>query len=90
MEGCVAARYNLGVSEENTGNTYDKALNHFMIAVKSGHTRSIKKIQQMYKEGQVTKDQYANALRSHQAYINEIKSDQRDKAAEFRNDYRYY
>ena len=44
----------------------------------------------MYMDGHATKDQYANALRSHQAYLVEIKSDQRDKAAEFRNDYRYY
>ena len=89
MEGIAVARYNLGVNEYNAGN-YDRALKHLMIAVRGGFTQSVKEIQRMYKEGRVTKDQYANALRSHQAYINEIKSDQRDKAAEFRNDYRYY
>ena len=40
--------------------------------------------------GHATKDHYANALRSRQAYVNEIKSDQRDKAAAFRDGYRYY
>ena len=32
----------------------------------------------------------ANALRSHQAYLNEIKNDQRDKAAALGDDCRYY
>ena len=40
--------------------------------------------------GHVAKDQYANALRYRQAYVNEIKSDQRDKAAVFKDSYKYY
>ena len=80
MEGDVVARYNLGVDEENTGN-YDRALKHYMIAVRGGQTKALKEIQEMYMNGHVAKDQYANALRSHQAYLDEIKSDQRDKAA---------
>ena len=90
MEGNVTARYNLGGSEKNSGN-YDRALKHFMIAVRGGDTDSVKTIQRMYKDGQVTKDHYANALRSHQAYLNEIKSEQRDKAAAALGDgYGYY
>ena len=58
-----------------------RALKHFMIAVRGGHTNSVKRIQEMYMDGHATKDQYVNALRFHQAYINEIKSKQRDKAA---------
>ena len=89
MEGIVVARANLGVGKYNAGN-YDIALKHYMIAVRGGDTDSVKDIQRMYKNGHVAKDHYANALRSHQAYLNEIKSDQRDKAAAFRNDCRYY
>ena len=89
MEGCLAARHNLGVSEENAGN-YDRALKHVMIAVRGGYTDSVKSIQRMYKDGHATKDHYANALRSHQAYINEIKSDQRNQAAAGRGNCRYY
>ena len=89
MEGCVLARHNLGISERNAGN-YDRALKHYMIAVRGGHTKAVKEIQKMYTNGHVAKDHYANALRSHQAYVNEIKSDQRDKAAALRNDCRYY
>ena len=89
MEGEVTARNNLGVDEYNAGN-YDKALKHFMIAVRGGDTHSLKAIQRMYTDGHVTKDHYATALRSHQVYLNEIKSDQRDKAAALGDDYRYY
>ena len=89
MEGCSYARHNLGANEYNAGN-YDKALKHCMIAVRGGNTRSVKDIRQMYKNGHATKDHYANALQSHQAYLNEIKSDQRDKAAAFQDDCSYY
>ena len=89
MEGNVAARYNLGVSEKNSGN-YDRALKHHMIAVRGGDTDSVKEIQRMYTNGHVAKDDYANALQSHQAYINDIKSPQRDEAAEFSNRHKYY
>ena len=89
MEGNVVARYNLGINEENAGN-YDRALKHYMIAVRGGYTPSVKAIQQMYMDGRVTKDHYANALQSYQAYVNEIKSDQRDKAAAFDAEYKYY
>ena len=89
MEGCVVARRNLGVDEYNAGN-YDRALKHFMISVRGGDTHSVKAIQQLYMNGHVAKDHYGNALRSHQEYVNEIKSDQRDKAVAFSNRFRYY
>ena len=89
MEGNVAARHNLGEFEENAGN-YDRSLLHYMIAVGGGNAWSLKAIQQLYMDGHVTKEHYANALRSHQAYLNEIKSDQRDKAAALGDGYRYY
>ena len=90
MEGIVVARGNLGANEYNAGN-YDIAIRHLMIAVRGGHTRSVKEIQRMYMDGHATKDHYANALRSHQVYLNEIKSDQRDKAAAaFGDHYQYY
>ena len=89
MEGCVVARGNLGIGEYYAGN-YDRALKHYMIAVRGGDTDSVKKIQQLYMDGHITKDQYANALRSHQAYLVEIKSDQRDKATAFHDECSYY
>ena len=43
-----------------------------MIAVRGGDSYSVKAIQRMYMDGHAAKDQYANALQSHQAYVNEI------------------
>ena len=54
MEGCVTARNDLGADEYNAGN-YDRALKHYMIAVRGGFTDSVKYIQQMYMNGHATK-----------------------------------
>ena len=89
MRGDVVARYNLGITEKEADNT-DRALKHFMIAVGFGDDNSLKMIQQMYVKGHATKDDYAKALRVYQAYLDEIRSDQRDKAAAFSDDYLYY
>ena len=89
MEGDSYARHNLGANEYIAGN-YDRSLKHFMIAVRGGCTHSIKAIKQLYIDGHATKDDYANSLQSHQAYINDIKSPQRDEAAEFSDRHKYY
>jgi len=80
MGGHVMARHNLGCMEGRAGNT-DKALKHFMIAIGGGFAASLGTIKGMHKEGDATKDEYANALRSYQEYLDEVKSDQRDEAA---------
>ena len=80
MGGDNSARHNLGVSEWKAGNI-GRALKHFMIAVESGNNYSLKTIHQMCVCEQATKDDYAKALGSYQAYLDEIKSDQRDKSA---------
>ena len=82
MGGDVNARCNLGGAEGNKGNM-ERALKHFMIAVRSGCADSLEYIKRLYSKGHATKDDYTNALRSYQAYVDEIKSDQRDKAAAF-------
>jgi len=90
MRGDTLARHNLGIYEERKGNV-DRALKHYMIAVEFGYTDSLTMIKTLFMNGHATKDDYAKALRDHQAYLNEIKSDQRDKAAEYPfGDYKYY
>ena len=89
MGGHVTARYNLGAKEANSGNM-DRALRHFLIAVKDGDSDSLKNIKRMYMDGHAKKDDYMKALSSYQIYLEEIKSDQRDEAAAFDNMYRYY
>jgi len=89
MGGDVAARHNLAIDEEDAGNV-DRALKHYMIAVRCGNSESLKCIQDLYSEGQASKEEYRKALQSYQEYLGEIKSRQRDEAAAAREDYRYY
>ena len=89
MQGNEGARHNLGINEEEAGN-FDRALRHYVIAVKGGFSESLEQIQKLYLKGHATKDDYMKALRSYQAYLSEIKSSQRDEAAAFSNEYRYY
>jgi len=89
MKGDVFARHNLGIREDNVGN-FDRALKHYMIAVRSGHANSLQEIQDLFSKGHATKDVYTKALQSYQAYLGEIRSVKRDEAAEFGERCRYY
>ena len=87
LGGCVRGRYSLGVYAGNV----ERALKHFMIAVRDGHADSLKNIKELYSDGHATKEDYSKALQLYQIYLGEIKSEQRDEAAEYDNErYRYY
>ena len=88
MEGSVYARHNLGYTEGRAGNL-DRAMKHWLVAAGSGYNDSVKNMQQHYIDGDATKEDYSKALRAYQAYLDEIKSDQRDKAAAFSDQYKY-
>ena len=88
MGGEERARHHLGALEGMAGN-HDRALKHFMIAVRDGYINSLKTIKLLYEEGHATKDDYKKALQLYQGYLNEIKSAQRDEAAEADVDYKY-
>jgi len=88
MKGDLMARYNLGV-DDLAGNI-NRAIKHFMIAIRGGDTDSLDTIKKMYTQGYATKDDYMKALQAYQVYLGEIKSEQRDKAAAFDEEYRYY
>ena len=89
MRGDETARYNLGVNEARAGN-FDRALKHYVIAARDGLSDSLTGVQLMYTKGHATKEDYTKVLLAYQAYLDEIKSDQRDKAAAFKHKYRYY
>ena len=89
MGGDVLARNNLGCIEEEAGNL-ERAKKHWMIAVKDGYADSLMTIQSLHSIGDATKEEYAQALRSYQAYLCEVKSSQRDEAAAYSDDYKYY
>jgi len=87
--GEEVARYNVAMHEERASNI-DRALEHHMIAVRSGDAGSLGRIKALYRRGFLTKDDYTQALRSYQEYLSEIKSKQRDEAAAAYEKYRYY
>ena len=86
--GNVYARLNLGAYEMRRGNM-GRALKHWMIAVRDGEYKSLQNIKSHYLDGHATKEDYEKALRSYQAYLDEIKSEQREAAA-VHNDTKYY
>jgi len=94
MKGSISARPILGNMEKKAGNM-DKALKHYMIAVKGGYKSydsendPLQAVGWLYLDGHASKDDYDKALEADQAYLDEIKSDQRDKAAAYGGDYRY-
>jgi len=89
MGGNVDARSNLGALEAHKGNG-DSALRHGMIAVKGGDSGPLVPIRNMFECGDATKEDYTKALQLYQTYLGEIKSPQRDKAAAFSDQFKYY
>ena len=89
MLGHSDARSYLGIVEANDSN-WDRALKHWMIGAEGGSSASLKSIKQLLMRGKVTKDDYTKALRARQAYLDEIKSFQRDEAVAFNDVCKYY
>ena len=88
MRGDGAARHNLGYSEYKKSN-WDRALKHWMISAGSGYNRSVKMIKQIYMDGHAKKEDYKDALLCYQNCIEEIRSEQRDNAAAYQDNYKY-
>ena len=79
MNGHMKARHNLGCNELEAGN-HQRAMKHLLLAAKAGHELSLNAVKGGYMNGVVTKEEYANTLRSYQQSQEETKSDARDKA----------
>ncbi|EJK56197.1 hypothetical protein THAOC_23965, partial [Thalassiosira oceanica] len=79
MGGHVPARHNLGCMEYNAGNTAI-ALQHWMIAAKLGHEKSLNNVKISFMDGLATKADYAAALRGYQKAIDEMSSLDREEA----------
>eukprot|EP00984_Skeletonema_dohrnii_P022107 scaffold11221_cov144-Skeletonema_dohrnii-CCMP3373.AAC.2 len=78
--GHSVARFSLGVHEWNNGRV-DRAVKHFIIAAKLGDDSSVKILKRSYKERLVSKEDFAAALRAHQAAVDAMKSPQRRDVA---------
>ena len=75
--GNEQARYNLATLMIHFLKDHEAARRHYLIAAASGHDNALEKVKELYISKDVTKDEYANALRSHQRYHDGVKSDQR-------------
>jgi len=88
MGGYNKARNSIGRMEAQLGNS-NKALKHWAIASRGGNSRSVVNVKMLYLEGNATKEDYTKAVQSYQAYLREVKSDQRDEAAAAYDDNKY-
>ena len=85
----VNALYNLAKVNLDLGDL-DRAVFFYMSASKGGKNEALDVIRELYSGGYATKGQYMLALKFYQEYLDEIKSDQRDKAAALSDVFRYY
>eukprot|EP00984_Skeletonema_dohrnii_P020459 scaffold9984_cov148-Skeletonema_dohrnii-CCMP3373.AAC.10 len=75
------ARYNLAI-KEGDNKKFDRAVKHWIIAANLGYDESIQALKDLYKDGLVSKEDFAAALRAHHAAVIATKSPQREAAAE--------
>jgi hypothetical protein len=66
------ARYNLALREGRNGRG-DRAVKHFIIAANLGYDESIQILKEGYVHGDVSKEDFAAALRAHQAAVGATK-----------------
>ncbi len=76
------ARFNLGNHEGRNGRM-DRAMKHYIIAARLGHDTSLDGVKVGFMDGLVSKEEYAAALRGHQAAVDATKSEQREGAYTF-------
>ena len=89
IRGDVEARYYLAADDEVAGRTH-RALEHHMIAVRGGNDKSLKEIEDFVAKGHAKKEDYEQASRAYEAYLEKVKNVSRDNAAANSNKYRYY
>mmetsp|Transcript_26106 Transcript_26106/g.38329 ORF Transcript_26106/g.38329 Transcript_26106/m.38329 type:complete len:318 (+) Transcript_26106:61-1014(+) len=78
IAGHPEARLQLGIVEVES-KRMDRAVKHFIIAASNGEIESMKMVRKGYETGVVSKEEFASALRAHQAAIDSTKSPQRDE-----------
>ena len=77
------ARCYLACIESYWNEKYERAVKHWIIAANLGYDRAIRKLKEWYKDGLVSKDDFAAALRAHKASVDATKSPQRVAAQKF-------
>eukprot|EP00573_Skeletonema_grethae_P003272 CAMPEP_0201689560 /NCGR_PEP_ID=MMETSP0578-20130828/3129_1 /ASSEMBLY_ACC=CAM_ASM_000663 /TAXON_ID=267565 /ORGANISM="Skeletonema grethea, Strain CCMP 1804" /LENGTH=197 /DNA_ID=CAMNT_0048174241 /DNA_START=364 /DNA_END=957 /DNA_ORIENTATION=+ len=79
ISGHPLARHNLGCVEQDMGR-FQRAVKHYIIASNLGHD-SMRELRAFYAAGKLSKQDFATAIRAHQAVIDAAKSVQRSEAA---------
>jgi len=81
IAGHPRARYRLGC-DEGINQRFDRAVKHFIIGAKLGCDNSIQALKNYYnyKREVISKEDFATALRAHQAAVDATKSPQREAA----------
>ena len=82
--GHPIARHNLALYEMENGR-FERAAKHFIIAANLGCGTSLQEVKELFVQGIVTKEEYAAALRAHQAAVDSTKSAERDEAEAYHN-----
>jgi TPR repeat protein len=77
--GYTNARNNLGCVEENNGRRV-RAIKHWSIAAKLGNDGALQSLKDAYGKGYISKEDFASALRGHQAAVDATKSPHREEA----------
>ena len=80
--GHPKARHNLGCVDWENGRL-ERAMKHFIIAANHGNDGSMEQLKACYRDGLVSKEDFAAALRGYQAAIDATKSPQREEATEW-------
>jgi hypothetical protein len=86
--GHPIARYNLAAIEGRNGNA-GRSAKHYIIAANLGDERSMKTLWAMFKKGDITKEDLNATLRTHQAALDGMKSEQRNYADYMQQKYGY-
>jgi len=68
---------------ENIRGRFERAVKHFIIAANLGCDISLKAVKDLFVEGIASKEDYAAALRGHQAAVDATKSSQREMGEAF-------
>lgn len=82
MMGDVTARIDIASMEKEAGSTF-WFYRHLLVSARAGHEDSIAELKNGYKDGFISKDEYAESLRLYQMRSNEMKSKMREEAARF-------
>jgi TPR repeat protein len=88
LAGCAASRHNLGNIDARAG-SFDRAIKHWLIAASGGDIKAVNTIKEAVVKGCATKDHYRQALQGYLLWMDEVKSDQRDRAAANSDEWKY-